>query len=885
MKEDKRRKRQKRITKEKNIAKVKKSSPIASIRNLMNEKMTELGSQEGIQDHGDVDDALIGLKFADGHTHIHYPNTEDTISIASVIMEHKGIKPVHHAEPKLLSAPEKSTIVSGNMPESTVDKDSVLDTGRKILFGHHRAWGDEVMFTAGIRDFKLLFPGIRINAEGNHPELWENNPYIDKSIKKNDPGVEYYRVGYKSMAKNTYLHYAHMFLLDMIAAADLTNPLPMSLGEYCATYSNGEVGDPCLSHPRKTPDAREPFISLSKKYRGFSKEFGKQRGDLHLTEKEKAYNLIKEAYGVDKYWVVAPGGKRDYTAKIWDWRKFQDVINHFEGLLKFVVIGKGDLLIEKLHNVIDLTDKFNDDRRGVLSLIYNADGCLSGPSALMHLAAAIPAKTGEYAKPCVAIFGGRESIAWSWYCNHQILHANGVYSCCKFGGCWKARTYPLPKSPKHNNSLCRQTVTVDGRTIQACMEAITADDVIRAIDKYYDGDLYVYDNAQKKKPHKEVIEAEKPDYEVIDKRIEIASKKEINLLGNLHTDGGGEQSLLKISDVFKDAGWKVNLYSWKGVHKRFEDHDVSPHTFKGDMADHMVCGVPLLFYANDCVWDFPKSAHKIVENSSALVVGINFALGNFKKPAHTSWLSKSGKFKAVVFQNEEKSAEWEQQVIGLHDTKRVVLFGAIDLDKFYEVCTPARKDNSELVVIKTCKPDHRKYVTESSKSGGDKIHIWQKNFIKEVDTKFYARLLKNTKNIRFEFMEAHKEVAEHFKDEERMVFHKWNSMPVTDLLARGHVFMYRASNMWRDNYPRVMAEALAAGLPCISEPRDGTKDRIVHGDTGFYACHYDEYLLHLKTLQRKEGLRSKMGQYAKDWAKKNLDPRRWVDLIEEVLEN
>ena len=132
-------------------------------------------------------------------------------------------------------------------------------------------------------------------------------------------------------------------------------------------------------------------------------------------------------------------------------------------------------------------------------------------------------------------------------------------------------------------------------------------------------------------------------------------------------------------------------------------------------------------------------------------------------------------------------------------------------------------------------------------------------------------------------MEAHKELVSFFDSEPRMVFHKWDSMDPKDFLKRGHVYLYRSSNAWRDQYPRVVAEALAAGLPVISEPRDGTKDRIVHGCSGFYATHYDEFLLHLKTLYRKENLRHAMGMYAKDWAKKNLDPIRWVEIITNLL--
>ena len=116
-----------------------------------------------------------------------------------------------------------------------------------------------------------------------------------------------------------------------------------------------------------------------------------------------------------------------------------------------------------------------------------------------------------------------------------------------------------------------------------------------------------------------------------------------------------------------------------------------------------------------------------------------------------------------------------------------------------------------------------------------------------------------------------------------MVFHRWDSMPVTEFLRRGHVYLYRTSNMWRDQYPRVVAEALAAGLPVLTEPRDGTKDRVEHGDTGFHCVHFDEYLLALRTLKRKEDTRKAMGMNAKEWAKKNLDPKKWVSILEETL--
>jgi glycosyltransferase involved in cell wall biosynthesis len=269
-----------------------------------------------------------------------------------------------------------------------------------------------------------------------------------------------------------------------------------------------------------------------------------------------------------------------------------------------------------------------------------------------------------------------------------------------------------------------------------------------------------------------------------------------------------------------------------------------------------------------------------VEKCSQLVVCINWANGDLPR---WHWLNKSGKLKAVIFHCDEKRQEFDRDAFGFFNTQRVVLFGAIELERFLKVQTLPREKKEPLVILKHCVADNRKFVTSETQPGGDKKHVWQHHFWKDSDKSLYGKLLKKYKDIRFEFMAAPEEVRNDFAEEERMVFHKWDAMPVEKFLAKGHAYFYRTSNHWRDNYPRVVAEALAAGLPVITEPRDGTKDRVQHGDTGFYACHYDEVELHVGTLRRKEELRQAMGLAAKKWAKENLDPKDWVSVLNELL--
>ena len=770
---------------------------------------------------------------------------------------------------------------------------------RKIVFKHSRAVGDCLMFTAGVRDFKLLLPEIKINVESNFPQIWENNPYLDREIQKGQEGVEFYRVGYPIInnANNASTHFTQAFLFDMLAAADTVSHLPLSIGKLMSAFANGRVGDPDLGDPGKDkPGNREylesinrsPFMDLKQQYNGFCKEFARQKPDIHLSPDEIVSDMIHGVYGVDHYWVIAPGGKRDCTAKIWDWRRFQDVIDYFDGLLKFVVIGRSDHLVERLDNVIDLTDKFNDNLRGIFPLMYHADGGAGNISFLMHLAAGMPPrglsgfKPAHDRKPFVAIYGGREPITFSAYNDHQILHTNGALSCCDNGGCWQSRVVPVPKDRDKNKRLCFHPVTDNGRQIPMCMDMISAKDVIRAIEYYYQGNIYTYAKKPATRSIGQVEIVQSRTNDEVDISANPRKPREINLLASLKSKGGGEQSACHIVSLLRMAGWKVNFYPWEKVHENYQSIEMEPSTFKNGMADNMKSGLPLLFYANDQIWDFVKHAHQVVEKSSGVAVGINFANATLPK---SQWLSKSDKVRAVIFQNQEKRQEFERDVIGFENTRRIVLFGAVELDKFLEVCPPEHRKDEDLVVLKHGLPDYRKYVTEESRSAGDKIHLWQKHIFKETDNVFYNRLLKDTEGVRFEFMEAHKEVARAFANNKRMVFHEWNSMHTDEFLGRGHVYLHRMSNAWRDQYPRVVAEALAAGLPVLSEPRDGTKDRMDVGNIGFHCIDYDGFLYAIKLLQRKEKYRQEMGANAKDWARANLDPRSWIETLESIFIN
>jgi hypothetical protein len=206
------------------------------------------------------------------------------------------------------------------------------------------------------------------------------------------------------------------------------------------------------------------------------------RGAIYLSAEEKSWvSQVDEPTGGLPFWIVAAGGKDDFTVKWWDSRRYQQVVDHFRGRIMFVQVGEAGHYHPPLENVIDLRGK--TDLRQLIRLVYHSEGVLSPVSLPMHLAAAIETKPGRPKnRACVVVAGGREPPHWEAYPHHQFIHTVGTLPCCDNGGCWKSRTTPLGDGavgdlPEH---LC---VDVRGH-LPACMDMITAEDVIRRIEMY-----------------------------------------------------------------------------------------------------------------------------------------------------------------------------------------------------------------------------------------------------------------------------------------------------------------------------------------------------------------------------------------------------------------
>jgi len=585
------------------------------------------------------------------------------------------------------------------------------------------------------------------------------------------------------------------------------------------------------------------------------------RPDIYLSQEEIETPIIPDI----PYWIITVGGEPNWTAKMYPMDRWQEIINLLKGKIQFVQLQRENDNHPVLDGVIDMTGK-TENVRDLINVFYHSQGSIGLVSMHMHLSAA-------FDHPCVVVAGAREPSWFTHYLGHQYIHTLGSVPCSRKiekstggetqAGCWKCT---IESCQEHQEKF---GVKAQDPLVPYCVERIYPSLVAGSVLTYYDGGRLKFDEKINNKFFTNIVKPPRPE-----KKIEVKEGFKLNVLASLSTKGGGEQSICTIVDTLRKAGAEVDLCAWGEIH---EDHKwikpVPALTFLDGRK-------PTLFYANDQINEFCENGDQIIYEDYPLIIAINYINGKLPR---CQWLKDSGKLKAVIFQNREKMEEFKRDSIFGPEVKLLIQPGAINLESLIKHNINQRPEGNYLNVLKHGLPDYRKYITSKSVDRGEKKHVWQKHINKEQDIKFYERLLKDTKDIRFCFMEAHPELEEHFKGEERMRFLSWNVISVKSFLAMGHVYLHRMSDMWRDQYPRVVGEALAAGIPVLSEPRDGTMDRVIHGDTGFHCVDYDQFKASLRLLQRKEKYRQEMGKRAREWAIDNLDPKKWIEVLSSVM--
>lgn len=172
-----------------------------------------------------------------------------------------------------------------------------------IILRNTQCPGDWVVLTAAIREMHKAYPGrFRVGIDVVDTHLFQHNPYIDFSLRKNAPGSK------TIIAKYPMVHSSNQNRIHFMQAYI----------EYLNTQLNVKV-------------------SLT--------EF---KPDLYLTEAERA----GPPHGVKKpYWIFASGGKKDYSAKWWDSDRWQTVVESMSKWTTMVQVGGKGSANDHVHQI------------------------------------------------------------------------------------------------------------------------------------------------------------------------------------------------------------------------------------------------------------------------------------------------------------------------------------------------------------------------------------------------------------------------------------------------------------------------------------------------------------------------------------------------------
>lgn len=260
----------------------------------------------------------------------------------------------------------------------------------------------------------------------------------------------------------------------------------------------------------------------------------------------------------------------------------------------------------------------------------------------------------------------------------------------------------------------------------------------------------------------------------------------------------------------------------------------------------------LLMYADDRIWDFHLPEYQ--ENFSRIGANRKIMMLNYRrgKVGQAEWTKGWDKYMFLC--------SWQEKDLlkVLPGVKTKVLPPCTDLEPFSKV-----------------NPDY-----------GNGIRIVRHS--SQGDTKFSPDFNVEVQNV----LDSRSDVNLHFLPGPSFLAPgpKVFKYPRTDrpevianFLALGNLFWYSVPQGYQDMGPRVIVEAMAAGLPVIADSWiGGPSDRIVNGQTGFL---FEEKIQHINAIATLRGDQLKaLGEASRARARDHFSPDAWVsELLEEKL--
>lgn len=471
---------------------------------------------------------------------------------------------------------------------------------------------------------------------------------------------------------------------------------------------------------------------------------------------------------------------------------------------------------------IDLSDEPNviglvgqTDERQLMALVAGATGCVSLVSSLQHIAAA-------FDKPCVVLAGGREPRSFCAYPAQHHIDRLGMLDCCRDRSCWKNSIEAcVDREMFHPES--GKVVKTD---IPRCMRMIATEEVAAGVRGFYQGGRLVADTV---------------DTAMLDTKAFAAAPRRrlLRIVSNGKFLGGAERSVAHIARLFDERDWSVEIATRQPICAEMQAA-MPAATATGDVSSP--CDV-LLFYASDMVFDVhkPEFASLAAARAERRVMALTYKLG--KAPTEP-WCQG-----------------WDRYLFLCSTLRDEFIKQSVDLPKTTKVLAPP----VELAPFLAAKPNYE---------GSVRVVRWSSQGDKKWPDST-AAMLAGCPEAQFYFMPGPANLPRD-SPAPNLTGVAYGQMPPDQVAALGNLFVYLLPDGYSDQGPRVIVEAMAAGLPVMADRRWGAKDRVTM-ETGWLIDDHSQAIEIINHLTPE--LLAAKGVAARQRAQSEFDPQRWVEAI------
>ncbi len=311
--------------------------------------------------------------------------------------------------------------------------------------------------------------------------------------------------------------------------------------------------------------------------------------------------------------------------------------------------------------------------------------------------------------------------------------------------------------------------------------------------------------------------------------------------------GGAERSWTTIARLFVENNWRVEICPPSPLSPAV----VAALPKEAVVTNHLSrpCDV-LLLYASDLVYQFGQAQFETFYQLRAgrKVMALTYKIGKAIEAAWTKDWHQYLFLSSALAEGFRAKLTFADRSNWTYHTK--VLAPCVDLEPFLAI---KQSDKSDIHLIRHSSQGDKKYPPD------------------------LARIIAATK-AQYSFMPS----PSFLNGQERIHARSWSDNPkdVATFLASGNCFWYLLPDGYTDQGPRVIVEAMAAGLPVIAENRDGAKDRVTP-ETGWLLDSHEQAIEIINNLTPE--VLAEKGRAARQRAIDEFVPQKWFEAIKGEL--